>query len=447
MPAIGRGLRPSVSTLQRQILRFDGNLITGTIIGTEGQPVSAGGPINNIGFLADVTSIVQAKGTGTQTFTVADGDTGSNLFRLNGAGLIVIYTDVSDSNQYRLMVFDGLDFAYGDDPTSGDARVTAPATFNHGSITGARQAALTLFTGDAEAARPDRVDISNNPSLLNTLDGSDGASWDTDTHTINIPSGVGSTTVQVFSAPAGQNPDSILWELAMLRVPLAAQIVDTDADGVPDDTDNCPDTANPGQEDSDNDGVGDACQPMAICKNVTVTLASGQMTAPADINNGSFDPNGDTLSLTYNPAGPYPAGQTVFTLTVDDGNGGTDSCMGTVTVLYQFAFFGFSDLLSNPQYFNQTTAGSNVAVRFSLGGFQGDPYSQPPTSHPISCATKAQIGPATVIDRFAPDPFYSSLYDFYQTTWRTQTSWRFTCRRLTLYFKDGTTQSLDFYFK
>lgn len=35
--------------------------------------------------------------------------------------------------------------------------------------------------------------------------------------------------------------------------------VDTDADGIPDDVDNCPDTPNPDQADSDGDGIGDAC--------------------------------------------------------------------------------------------------------------------------------------------------------------------------------------------
>jgi hypothetical protein len=203
-----------------QVLTFDGNTITGTVIGTEGQPISAGGPINNIGYLADVTSIVQAKGTGLKVFSVADADLGSNLFRLNGATLVVIYTNPADTTISRMILYDGLDFAYGIDPTPGPTRVTVPVTFSHGAEGVARQAQLLVSSGDGEATRPDRIDISNNPSVVNGLNSSAGHSWDADWITVNIPAGVASTTVQLFSEPLDQNPDSLLWILGALRIPL-----------------------------------------------------------------------------------------------------------------------------------------------------------------------------------------------------------------------------------
>src|ERR671918_1873553 len=76
-----------VGIYRDQQIIFDGTPLTGTMIGTEAQPVSGGGPILNVGYFADVTSIVSAKGTGLQTFTFADGDKTSNLWRPDGARL------------------------------------------------------------------------------------------------------------------------------------------------------------------------------------------------------------------------------------------------------------------------------------------------------------------------------------------------------------------------
>ena len=50
-------------------------------------------------------------------------------------------------------------------------------------------------------------------------------------------------------------------------VVLNAAGTDTDGDGWEDDEDNCPDISNPGQEDCDGDGIGDACDDDVDCNN------------------------------------------------------------------------------------------------------------------------------------------------------------------------------------
>ena len=46
---------------------------------------------------------------------------------------------------------------------------------------------------------------------------------------------------------------------------------DRDGDGVTDTVDNCPDTANPAQDDADGDGLGDACDPDINVMNFHLT--------------------------------------------------------------------------------------------------------------------------------------------------------------------------------
>ncbi len=208
-----------------QQMIFNGTPLTGTVIGTESQPTSAGGPILNIGYFSDVTSQVAAAGPGSHSFTFADGDTASNLWRLDGVSLFVAYTDGSDSTFYRLMVWDNLDFAYGDDPTPGETQVTSPVTFGHGAYSADRAGQLWLIAGDGEAGRPDNTTVSNNPTLFNILNSANGDQWNNLKFTIDVPANVSSTVVQMNSAPAGQNPDSLLWEVAALRVPLPGGVV------------------------------------------------------------------------------------------------------------------------------------------------------------------------------------------------------------------------------
>lgn len=72
--------------------------------------------------------------------------------------------------------------------------------------------------------------------------------------------------------------------------------------------------------------------PEAQCRDVTVSTDPGSCTAEASIDDGSSDPDGDPITLTQDPPGPYPVGVTLVTLTVEDDQGASDSCQGLVTV-------------------------------------------------------------------------------------------------------------------
>jgi hypothetical protein len=68
--------------------------------------------------------------------------------------------------------------------------------------------------------------------------------------------------------------------------------------------------------------------PVARCKNVTVSACM----ADASIDDGSYDPDGDRVTLKQTPPGPYPVGTTNVTLKVTDNHGDSSQCSATVTV-------------------------------------------------------------------------------------------------------------------
>jgi hypothetical protein len=62
-------------------------------------------------------------------------------------------------------------------------------------------------------------------------------------------------------------------------------------------------------------------EPNALCHSVTVSTDPSLCTnATASVNNGSFDPDGEGVTVTQSPAGPYTLGTTPVTLTVVDNN-------------------------------------------------------------------------------------------------------------------------------
>ena len=77
----------------------------------------------------------------------------------------------------------------------------------------------------------------------------------------------------------------------------------------------------------------EAARPVAKCKDVSTSTDPGVCTAYASVDDGSFDPDGGAVTLTYTPAPPYPLGETVVTLRVSDETGLADSCVAAVTVV------------------------------------------------------------------------------------------------------------------
>lgn len=203
-----------------QIFRLDGVPITGVVLGTEYQPVSSRGPVLNLAYGVDVTEQVRAKGTGRLTFRLTDAEPNRNLSELDGAGLLVVYI-APEGPVARVISLHGLDFAHGEGFTPGENEITQAVTFAHGAAKREREGEMILFVGGGQGGRrPDRIEVRNNPTLVDRLDSSSGAEWDVERFPVNLPGQTLSTTVQVLSEPWGKNPDSFLWVMAVLWLPL-----------------------------------------------------------------------------------------------------------------------------------------------------------------------------------------------------------------------------------
>ncbi len=74
--------------------------------------------------------------------------------------------------------------------------------------------------------------------------------------------------------------------------------------------------------------------PVAVCQDVTVA-AGPNCTANANVDGGSYDPDGDSITLTQDPPGPYGLGVHNVTLTATDPLDASSSCNATVTVVDQ----------------------------------------------------------------------------------------------------------------
>jgi hypothetical protein len=80
--------------------------------------------------------------------------------------------------------------------------------------------------------------------------------------------------------------------------------------------------------------------PIAVCKNVEIAAGDDcrAWIGAKDIDNGSYDPDGEELTYEVDYSGPFFFGEErLVTLTVTDGHGASDSCQAKVKVVDQAA--------------------------------------------------------------------------------------------------------------
>ena len=151
-----------------------------------------------------------------------------------------------------------------------------------------------------------------------------------------------------------------------------------------------------------------------------------------------------TGSVNTNVVGDY-----TLTYTVSDPSGHSDTKVRTVTVS-PYNFTGFFSPIVNPPAFNEMKAGQAAPVKFSLGGDQGLNIfaTGSPSSVQISCNNSDPIDPVEETETAGSSSLtYDAASDRYKYVWKTESSWKNTCRQLTVTLRDGTVHTAKFKFK
>jgi hypothetical protein len=141
---------------------------------------------------------------------------------------------------------------------------------------------------------------------------------------------------------------------------------------------------------------------------------------------------------------------TATSTSMSEDTTGTPSVTITYTEPVSYTFTGFFNPVANPPLINFVKAGSGVALKFSLAGNQG--LNIFAAGYPASVA----LDPSCLSVGAVPQPTspagnsglsYNPTTDTYSYNWKTQKSWKGTCRQLVVGLNDGTLHYAYFKFK
>jgi hypothetical protein len=145
---------------------------------------------------------------------------------------------------------------------------------------------------------------------------------------------------------------------------------------------------------------------------------------------------------------PSPIGGCAPAASLDD-NYSPSSTASPKAFAATWPFTGFFSPVDNPPTENAAKAGSNIPVKFSLGGNRG--LNILATGYPravaISCSSTAPEDDIEEFTTLTNDLVYDAVTNRYQYNWKTPKSFAGTCQRLDFKFVDGTTYSALFTFK
>ena len=364
---------------------FDGQSVTATRTFSDTR-LSGALSIEYFGGFADVTSIVQAQATGTtKTYRMEDlsVDNTGNYYNYQGTvatwTLIVIYRAPSIVDDYKIILYDGMEIFYsGNNAVNSSGNYTLSG-FGTVGTTGDGEIFSALYEGDAHLQNNESVTLNGNNLLPsgNTHDQSSnvpgvggafpGYGLDIDEFDITPYLNPGDSQVDFGVSTGG---DLIIVNALLVRMNYIPPI-DSDGDGIPDIVD----------LDDDDDGIYDTQEicgtnplPLVQSRDLrvyidldewenetswTLTVGGGQV---ASGNN--YPASAEIIDNTYTV---YSAGTAIFTINDSWGdglslNGGSDSNGTSGFALYMDGVLVYQSAPS-PNFGTQFTTNWQVTLQ------------------------------------------------------------------------------------
>jgi predicted outer membrane repeat protein len=204
--------------------------------------------------------------------------------------------------------------------------------------------------------------------------------------------------------------------------------------------------------DNANNSAGVSFGPIQIDKTAPTLTASVtpdpvHLNANATITADVSDAGSGVATQACGAVSTNTVGEKTVSCTATDHAGNTATISVSYLVIFDFA--GFFNPVTNPPFINQMNSGRAVPIKFSLAGNQGLAVFAAgyPVSRRVQCGTLELVDDVEeTVTAGSSSLSYDPATGLYNYVWKTDKSWRGTCRQLTVKFVDGQTYTLNFNF-